>query len=369
MTKLNVITNASEAFTTLQITEAPMPGAVRYSNGAEDGLDGWGAFGGTTVTVSTAAVIAGTKSWRVAFPGDHPATSGMSRNVTGLTVGNTYRLTAYIMVAGDAPAMKITVGGSEYSSATTLRDVPQKRTFTFIATATTMPMRIVSNTVSPTTATEVFVDTISVAPIATGDTTITRSDINGTNIPVRLAVGQGIVGGSLTVEDHEAALAGPIEYVVTDGAGAVVTKTVFLDKATVPHLTVALRPSFRHKVSGAVTNYQEGREANHTIHEIIGRSDVVAVLGRLKQRRGTIVFRELSRLVAERINSVYFAAETVLIRYPYDPLIGITAVGDMYHLGMNVTMIPEGEVNEAGEQHWTVTVEYIEVIRPEGNSF
>lgn len=207
----------------LQVTAAPNPPATSYvSNFAT--LDSWTSPDGATLTV------AGGGPWSLIVNGPGPANTVRTaqRVVTGLSVGVTYRYRV-VVFGGDYTSVGVVgIGDTAYvdlpdTSANTLD-------YSFVATATSHTIRIRQYRPTGSGDTITQVNSAEVRNV-TGwqGTTLRRTDANGTNVVVREdAGGQDTSGGTMTVTDYEAALAGPVVYTVTDGVGATATATTSL---------------------------------------------------------------------------------------------------------------------------------------------
>lgn len=362
MTTVTTTANPATGSILVNITNAPIPGAPNYTNVNKTGVDGWAVKGGTTLFGGSPGTI------NVSVPTGAAAGVGMTRTVTGLVVGNLYRLTASFLVSSAAPIPKIGVVGKGHT-AVTMRNVVQGVTYAFNATATSHVLEVITDASADPSAMEDFsVSNITLQPASSSPLDIRRSDANGTDIPVRLPA-NFTPASNFSFRDYEAALSGTIVYRVIPGVGDPVIKTVNLHTATKAHLTSVLRPdAYRHEVSGGVTAFSADMAASHTVHDVIEREDALVTLGPVHQRRGTLVFRERTRAKAEEIESIYRSGSVSLLRFPRSTKIGTSAVRDLYHVAMRIGSTVEADVLNRNEQHWLVTVEYIEVARPEGGT-
>jgi hypothetical protein len=198
----------------LDVTGAPAGPAANYASNFAT-VDGWTA--GANGAVSVAGGVA-------TFTATGPPTAVFSRTVTGLTIGTVYAFTVLVdplaagaqvqlgeSVTGGVTAWTTPAGVSPYGTYYAL-------SYTWTATATSHTIQVRTRPSTNGAYTQAFnVKDARVAPASWVGTSITRTDANGTNVPVRSS---GNVGAtSYTVHDYEAALLGELVYTVTDGNG------------------------------------------------------------------------------------------------------------------------------------------------------
>jgi hypothetical protein len=198
----------------LDVTGAPAGPAANYASNFAT-VDGWTA--GANGTVSVAGGVA-------TFTATGPPTAVFSRTVTGLTIGTVYAFTVLVdplaagaqvqlgeSVTGGVTAWTTPAGVSPYGTYYAL-------SYTWTATATSHTIQVRTRPSTNGAYTQAFnVKDARVAPASWVGTSITRTDANGANVPVRSS---GNVGAtSYTVHDYEAALLGELVYTVTDGNG------------------------------------------------------------------------------------------------------------------------------------------------------
>lgn len=202
----------------LTVSGSPVPPATAYTSNFATTVDGWTGSAGTTLAFNQGTNVA------LKATGALSTTATYNRTVTGLSVGVQYTVTA--MVQTTAGSVSLGVTGK---TATTLRIMGTRAalSYTWTATATSHALEVKSSApkVPPaTTGGVVFLDSIVVKATGTWQgTRITRTDANGTAVPVRYDNGgQDVDGtGAMTVYDYESALAGAVLYTLTDGAGAI----------------------------------------------------------------------------------------------------------------------------------------------------
>lgn len=183
-------------------------------------------------------------------------------------------------------------------------------------------------------------------------TALTRTDANGVR-PVRLQPGQDLIGGTLVVEDHEAALVGSCTYDVRVAAEARTASITLLNGGW--RLCPTGLPQFQTSVD-IMTGYDAARPAATIVHEVIGRPDPVARIVPHGSRRGTLTLWCRDYAAATATVDVYRRGEVVMLRQPAYP--GL----DMYHVS---TDIRETGYDEA-MRRWRVDVTYVEVAFPRG---
>jgi len=193
--------------------------------------------------------------------------------------------------------------------------------------------------------------TLTEAPA--GDATITRTDVNGSR-PVRLLPDQAPIGGSLTVRDYEAALAGLVTYTL-EGSAGLVTATTRLDVLDRAVVSVPVRPAQRND-SGTVTDWNEVSESSSITHWVLEREDPVVIPGPLRLRAGAGVLRVDTYAQAVSLRSLLKAGDVVLLRQPTFP--GM----DAYATVERAEVVPV----DAGADlpDWEVRLNYQEVAAP-----
>lgn len=186
---------------------------------------------------------------------------------------------------------------------------------------------------------------------------IYRTDVNGTaQVRTLLGVLPSDPDDLVNVYDQEAALAGEVSYEITSSV------TVYTVAATMegaqPWLTVVLDPKQASAVP-LVLNYNGGRQASSTVHEIVGRTDPLVTLGVLRTRQGMLEFWCPDHATVRTLERLYAKNMVMLLREPLHP--GM----DLYHVPTGTDISPlsiEGRLTR-----WGLRVNYIEVKRPSGN--
>lgn len=276
--------------------------------------------------------------------------SVVSRVLPGLIVGRRYRVT----LAARRTVRDVVWGVTGRASGV----IPQgsgvwAHVLEFVATATThvFTLRTAFNTEPQVRSFALTLLPVSYDPARFS---LTRTDANGTR-PVRLLDGQEISGGTLIVEDSEAALVGLITYSLSTPSGALSSVTTTLEGATGYRLAPAVFPQWGVTI-GLLTGYEATRPSASTVHEVIGREDPVIRLAPLKLRRGTLTVWCADYQSLLDALGVYQRGEVVLMRQPDYP--GL----DMYHVG---TEAKEAGYDEA-MRRWRLDVTYYEVAYPRG---
>jgi hypothetical protein len=356
-------TTTDPARVALAVSGAPTLTPPYQSNFAA-GVDGWTVGSGSpTLTAPSAGSPATLRILTVSG-----STGITNRTVTGLTIGQTYQVSAYVkLVAGIRVYLGVSTIGASTPLATT--GVRTLITYSFVATATShnVYLEVRPPVVFPSQSGDAYVDTVIVARTSGWlGTTIRRTDANGTNVLVRKSPTQDATGatgsGVMTLTDYEAALVGTVSYSVTDGNGVTAAATP-LAAPTTPGLWVALPttstpavptpPAFVQPTM--VTGYDEASESNGSVHKIIGRSDPIANPGPMATRSGQLVVWCADFAAAAALRDLFDAGLTAQLRQPSFP--GM----DLYFVATRVRVAPE---DVTLSQKWTASIDYQEVARP-----
>lgn len=360
-TTLTATWQTNPARVLLQVTGAPTI-TPPYSSNFSAGVDGWLAGSGTpTLTAPSAGTPATLKIVPTA------GTFGTAtRNVTGLTIGQTYKVSAMARIVTGRMTLGVSgIGSTTYFTSTTRAAL----SYTFVATATSHILNVTqtSPTTFPSSSGEGYVDTVVVTRTSGwGGTTIRRTDVNGTSVVVREGpAGQdttGVTGsGVMTVTDYECAVQGVPSYTVTDGNAGTATTTVTPTAPAGVWLTVPLKgdpvtPVAPPYVSvSLVTEWDESGDSSGTIHKVIGRSDPATNPGPLSLRTGTMKLWCATYAAATAIRAMLANGDTAQLRQPDYP--GM----DLYFVATRVRVSPE---DVTPTQRWSATVDYTEVLAP-----
>ena len=223
----------------LQVTGAPVQPTNAYASNFAT-VDGWSG--------ASAAIVLG--NLRLSGSAGQPAgtTSTGSKTLTGLTVGAQYKYRANLVTQTMTQARLRLTGGVSGAYVITLAAGAWLE-LVFTATATSHVIAIDLQNTSAGATPIVDVSAVTVQPSGTWQgTTIRRTDANGISVVVREdAGGLDTVAGSLTLYDLEAALTGPIRYVVTDGAGATASA---LTSFTTQRINRVSNPDFELGLTG-----------------------------------------------------------------------------------------------------------------------
>lgn len=361
-TAIAAVFATNPARVTLSVTGAPTITPPYQSNFAA-GVDGWAAASGSpTLTAPSAGTPATLRI--VSQPG---LLATANRTVTGLTIGQTYKVSTMARAAAGKIALGVTgIGSTAYLTPTTRAAV----TYSFVATATShaIEARLYPPTAFPAQSSDVYLDTVKVERTSGWlGTSITRTDVNGTNVVVREGPGgQDTTGASgsgvMTVTDYESAVQGVVSYTVTDGNGVTASTTVTPPAAagvwlTLPAQSNPATPTDPPFVSVAmVTEYDESGESNGTVHKIIGRADPIANPGPLAYRSGSMTLWCATYADARAVRSLLSAGAVAQLRQADYP--GM----DCYFVPTRVRAFPFEPT--APTQRWGVVVEYQEVVSP-----
>ena len=344
----------------LAITAAPAAPANSYASNFTAGLDSWtGSPSPTHFPATTPPSI------RASTPID--LTADMSRVVTGLTIGAAYRLRAtinrsYGEIWLSVNTTPFSTNGAHLAPPAGVRTVVE---LVFTPTATTHTITIYGRETVVDVGAKWYADTVTVQPAATWQgTSITRSDANGTDVPVREGpAGLDVPYGQTTLSmwDWEAALTGTVTYTAHDGNGGTATAATTFDALGVlPFLTAPATavPGVGTVPAGVaielVTGYTESVETAGTLHAIIGRADKVATPGPLSLRRGTVDLFCSTYAAAVAVRALAASGEILLLRQPTFP--GL----DMYLYPQSVAARPESE--NTATRRWIVSLSYEQVL-------
>ena len=346
----------------LAVTGAPGPPANIYTSNFTAGVDGWTATGAGTMVRDGAKTpnalklsAAGATSWEQG-----------SKTLPGLTIGAAYRVRAWF--TRTSGFIQLEVSGIAAMNMATPVGVRAVTEIVFTATATSHTFNVRASGDGVSSAPLAWFDTVTLFPMATWQgTSITRTDANGVNVPVRqdAAVADVAVGGStLTLADWEAAVCGSIGYTVHDGNGGTATTSTTFDGlgAGKVWLTVPATATPSDIDSGSpdeidvelVTGYAETTEATGTLHAIIGRADRVATPGPLGLRRGTMDLFCSTYTSVWELRNLAAAGEVLLLRQPTHLSM------DLYFYPTSVDARPEPPT--AAARRWIVSITYEQVM-------
>lgn len=162
--------------------------------------------------------------------------------------------------------------------------------------------------------------------------------------------------GTLILIDYEAA-AGINSYSVVEtlDTGAAATVELELDA---PWLLVPVLPNYSEKVR-TITNYGSQRQAQSTVHSVIGRADPLVAFGVLGDRTGTLEIFADSLAQARALETVFNRGEVVMLKQNVDAM-------DMYFAATSTTINPYSVEGEK-ETKYSLSVSYTELKRPIGN--
>lgn len=207
----------------------PVPPTPVYASNFAAGVDQWGITGAgasrANDTTRAPAALAITGPPYPTYPAGSVATA--TKLVAGLTVGAQYRLRLYLQTNKGLARIGVQgIGATAYVSTILARS---RVDYLFTATATSHTLTVdvqLPNPYATTTQAKAWIDNITVTPSGTWQgTRLYRTDINGTDVPVRTSPGTSFdeavltTGGGLRIGDWEAARIGPVTYKVIDGNG------------------------------------------------------------------------------------------------------------------------------------------------------
>lgn len=318
-------------------------------------------------TVGNVAAIFSAPASALALPDDAVS---LSKTLTGLTIGQRYRLTTAASSgydsefgAGGGP-YRLTVVGS--GQVVTSNGPVIWMGLEFVATATTHTFRVSTRaqTMTPDQTGALRLgyyrlDSVPSADDAYAVVSITRSDVNGVR-PVRLYEGADLSNGELVAFDHEAALTGLVTYeaIVRNRLNAATERaraSATLSAVTRSRLAPASLPQ-----AGAwydlAPDLSLGRESTTTLTQVINRNDPLVTLGSQTSRRGSLrVFADDYQMGAH-LEQVFNRGEVVLLRQPDHP--GL----DMYLVGTRTSLAIQPQLTQP--RRWILEVDYSEVAAP-----
>lgn len=362
MTALTATALPEAAAIRLDITGAPIPAAPIVDDDFTVAAEAT-AWEGTTRPPSLPWVGTLTADGRVRLrqdAGDEPIGTVFewSRDVTGLTAGQRYRVALEVAVETGSYFDRATIGenvagAAPWSTITTGAAV--QLVYDFTAAGTTATVVLQARTSGRAINMAVLGDNFTVTPVAATPppaTTILRVDANGAR-PVRLREGQEPIAGTMTITDYEAALVGPIRYDLTDSAGGIVTVSTTLEELVeLPQLVVARLPQYRAAVQ-YVTGYTAARESTATVHDVIARTDPVVSLGVLRMRRGALTCWVPDYAGVAALESLAGLGQILHLRQPS-------------HAGMDMYFAPGRTSPEYVDGRWLVSIDYVELAPPSG---
>lgn len=184
-----------------------------------------------------------------------------------------------------------------------------------------------------------------------------RTDANGT-AQVRTFSGllPSATGAPVNIIDQEAALVGEVSYEVTTN------EATYTASASVGTSQPWLGPVFYQNLATPlrmVYAYDAARDAQTTVHEIIGRPDPLATIGALNTRQGFVEYWCATHAEARALERIYERRMAMLLRQADHE--GM----DLYHLPTGTRIDPLN--TEGAATRWSLRVNYVEVKRPTGD--
>lgn len=163
-------------------------------------------------------------------------------------------------------------------------------------------------------------------------------------------------GGTVILTDYEAS-AGINTYSVEEKTDTEATATAELVLDS-PWLLVPVLPNYSEQVQ-TITNYASQRQAQSTVHTIIGRTDPLVAFGVLGDRTGTLEIFCDSLAQARTLETVFNRGEVVMLKQNVEGM-------DMYFTGNSTVINPYSAEGEKMTRY-AMTVQYTELKRPIGN--
>lgn len=344
----------------LQVAAAPSL-TPSYASSFAASVDGW--TGGGTLAYNQGPFVA------LTLTSVAGATTVFSRTVTGLTIGQTYALTAMVDCDAGSVAMGVTgFGGSSFQYAGSRTAMTRGFTATATSHVITFTVKAPKTPLGGTaTGGVVSVDTVTVIRTSGWQgTTIRRTDDNGTSVVVRESLaGQDTTGttgsATMTVTDYEACLSGPVAYTVTDGSGG--TATANLTAPATPGAWVTLPATAEPATAvapafvpvDAVLEFGESSPSAGSVHVVIGREDPIVNPGPLGLRTGRLVVFCADYPTAAALRAMLAGGAVAMLRQPAIP--GL----DLYFYAQDVAA---DSTEPTTPRRWLVTITYQEVTTP-----
>lgn len=312
--------------------------------------------------------------------------AGVTRAISGLTVGNRYR----VNVAAEANVLYYAAGSSSSSMqrqplALGVQGIGRGASsasggwlaYEFTATSTSHVVELVitssfnafggsSHTSNNQQYAELQEYALYVEDLFASSTapytlkTLTRSDDNGTR-SVRLYEGQGLSDGVLVTTDPEPALTGLVSYTAVVHNSTSGTDTTVNASATLAgsvgrsRLAPASVPSQGQWFDYAL-DLSMSRDTTSVVTQVINRPDPLVTLGSQTLRSGTLTVYTPDYQSGAALEAVFNRGEVVFMRQPDYP--GL----DMYLVGTRTSLTPQVRVGKPAV--WTLAVDYTEVTAP-----
>ena len=360
MTGLIATPTAATGKVVLGVYAAPGAPVNAYASNFATTADGWTAAGdGASVAWVGAQTPKAIQLSTIAPSAEVVA----ERNMTGLTIGAQYRVAAWLNRGNGKIAVLAAAAVGAYTA--TPYAVRTAVSLVFTATAATETVKFSGVPQTPGGPVQTYIDTITVQPTGTWQGTwVTRTDVNGVDVPVREDQGgQDIPNGStsLTLTDWEAALTGPVVYTAHDGVGGTATATTTFDGLdagvwlTAPATATPSSSADPDAVAlQLVTDYSESADTAGTLHTIIGRADRIATPGPMGLRRGTVDVWAADYQAVAAVRALAASGEILLLRQPTHP--GM----DMYFYPQSVSARPEQA--DTATRRWAIGLTYEQVL-------
>lgn len=335
----------------LQVTGAPSAPTALYTGNFAT-VDGW------TAGTASVSVTGGNLRVRKVTAAAYTAYTA-TRALTGLTSTQRYRYR--IRVTG-TPVGQIKLGLTAAEGVWQAVPAGGFLDYIFVPGATTATLYISVQSTSNIDP-DYLLSSVTVTPWPSTwlGTTILRTDVNGTDVPVRKdRAGNDTVAGAMTLRDYEAALVGPVWYTVVDGAGtsvAVASLTAPADQGVWLSLPATQSQAFPSPPSAQaiamVTDYDEASTTRGTLHEVIGRADPLGNPGPLSTRAGSFTLWCADYAAADAVRTMLKGGDVALLRQPTHSSL------DLYFLAQRVALACDTDTGR-----WFATVTYVEVLAP-----
>lgn len=189
---------------------------------------------------------------------------------------------------------------------------------------------------------------------------LVRADNNGTaNVRTRGGDVLGVIppaGVDIVTTDYEPS-AGTVVYTATDTLGAIAQVTVQF-ALPAPWLFVPVMPSYSSQLQ-TVTGYNAQVPGRSTVHEPLGKTNPTVVIRSMGSKRGALGLWAGTHAAAQGILDTLSRGEVLMLRQQEHQ--GM----DMYFIALAADL--DTLAVAGAETVWGVTVQYIQVSRPQGN--
>ncbi len=176
---------------------------------------------------------------------------------------------------------------------------------------------------------------------------IIRTDANGSR-RVRTPWPLPAYWSGFMVRDYEPALSGTVRYDLDDGALGASAEISWQNYGA--WLTVPIDPARRLQFD-VITELEADRKTTTTFHDIVGRTDPLAVIGGQKLRTGRLAVLANTYDDVTAINSLIKSRQVLMVR-------------QALHAGLDMYFLAENSTEQYFDPNWIVTFDFQEVAWP-----